>query len=42
MMKMCLAGSYFGDKSPAAMQTCDAQMGNERSLGRFPTLVLVQ
>jgi hypothetical protein len=37
MMKMCLAGSSLGEKSPAAMETCDAS-----SLGKFPTLVLVQ
>jgi hypothetical protein len=41
-MKMCLAGSSLGDKSPSAIQTCEAQMGKERSLGRFPTLVLIQ
>ena len=35
MMKMCLAGSSLGEKSPAAMETCDAQMGDERSLGEL-------
>ena len=33
MMKMCLNGSALGDKSPAAMEVCERENENERSLG---------
>ena len=35
MMKMCIYGSALGDKSPAAMEVCDGDNENERSLGEL-------